>query len=93
MGLEHSKSNYYLIAGLLVIIGIILLVAFCVCLMNVKRLVSVVLRHDTVDNTKENTTELQEIQPLTINIDSTRPVTNVHSHDPPLYQELSSTRV
>ena len=93
MGLEHSKSNYYLVAGLLVIIGILFLVAICVCIMNFKRLFSVFQNHDTVDDSKENTTELQEIQPLTINIDNTRPVNNVPSHDPPLYKEINITRV
>ena len=89
----HSKSNYYLIAGLLVIVGILFLVAICVCIMSFRRLLSVFQKHDTVDSPNENATELQEIEPLTVTVDNNRTLNNGPSNDLPTYQEIHSTRV
>ena len=82
-----------MIAGLLVIVGILALVAICVCIMNFKRLLRVFQKHDTVDSPNENATELQEIEPLTVPVDNIRTLNNGPSNDLPTYQEIHSTSV
>ena len=88
MGVEHAKSNYYLIAGLLVIIGILVLVAICICAMNLKRILNVFRKSDAIEHEVENSTELQEIRPLTSNVDVQNSSYNFPSNNLP---ELSPT--
>ena len=82
-----QRSNYYMIAGLLVIIGILALVALCVCILNFKRLLKILKRSDGEYHIEENATELQEVHPLTS--DSNRLESSNHLTPPPYAQAMA----
>ena len=89
------KSNYYLIAGLLVIIGILALVALCVCLLNFKRLLNVLKRSDGEYHIEEHATELQEVHPLTTDSNRKHSINRIQSLNdekdlmPPTYRDAT----
>ena len=89
MGIEHSRTNYYLIAGISVIIGVLLLVAICVCFMNFCKLLNVFRKSDQTDNQRVSSSfALEEIHPLALNTNNTRIFTA--SDFPPTYIETTS---
>ena len=86
---ESPRSNYYMIAGLLVIIGILALVALCVCILNFKRLLNILRKSDGEYHIEEHATELQEVHPLTT--DSNR-LHLTRQLSPPKYQDCTLDR-
>ena len=62
-----------MIAGLLVIVGILALVAICVCILNFKKLLNVLKRSDGEYHLEEHATELQEVHPLTMDSNRLQP--------------------
>ena len=93
MGVEqaHATSNYYLIAGLLVIIGILVLVAICIGIMNLRRLINICRKSETVDGRNESATERQEYVQLTNNPDVPRISLTDNNISPPTYTETCTT--
>ena len=85
---NDSRSNYYLIAGISVVVGILVLVAICICIMHLCKLVNVYRKPDRTDYRDENrNTELEEISPLAINVSNPRSSTDF---PPPTYTETTS---
>ena len=62
-----------MIAGLLVIVGILVFVAVCVCILNFKKLLNVLKRSDGEYHLEEHGTELQEVHPLTMDSNCLQP--------------------
>ena len=99
MGVEqaHATSNYYLIAGLLVIIGILVLVAICIGIMNLRRLINICRKSETVDGRNESAastpSELQEYVPLAKDSDVPRIILTENNFSPPTYTDAVSTSV
>ena len=88
MSIEHSRSNYYLIAGISIVIVILLLVAICVGIMNLCKLLNVFRKPDQEDYRVENAnTTLEEIRPLAIKVNNPRTLTDF---PPPTYAETTS---
>ena len=89
MGIEHSRTNYYLIAGISVIIGVLLLVAICVCFMNLCKILNVFRKSDQAGNQRAGSSiALEEIHPLALNTNNTRVFTTADF--PPAYIETTS---
>ena len=87
---ESPRSNYYMIAGLLVIIGILALVALCVCILNFKRLLNILKKSDGEYHIEEHATELQEVHPLTTDSNRMQMTTQLR---PPSYQDCRLERL